>query len=339
MKLNRKELTLVEPVYATLNCQAYATALIHSNESIRNWCFNDVIMLKCSKRFLSGYSSPEVEIKGSTWIDCPYLEKQWYGLRFVDGHINYVIKRMIDNGYYVCYAGVDDYYLEGKSWYKKRHFRHDGLIYGYDTDKKIYMVYAYDSQWQLKGIEISFESFEKGRRYGVKDEEYGFVCGIKPNDEIVEFDVTAAFKGMSDYLECINKKKEQDRGDVYGPDVHKYLAAYVDKLYDGSIPYEKMDYRVFRMLWEHKKVMLGRLILAEKALKMKNSSSSLYSDIVRQADTVRMLYASHHLKRRDSVLPVISKKLIELNQNEISILRAFIKKVRRKLDNGTVEIH
>lgn len=85
---------------------------------------------------------------------------------------------------------------------------------------------------------------------------------------------------------------------------------YVGKLFDGSIPYERMDRRVFRMLWEHKKVMLERLTAAEHALGLRPAVSTKYSEIVREANAMRMLYASHHMRRRDCVLPGLQKKLL-----------------------------
>lgn len=144
-------------------------------------------MLLCTKRFLSEYSSPEMYILNSSWIECPYIEKQWYGLRFVNGYINYVIKQMVNDGYYVCFSGVDDYYLEGKSWYHKRHFAHDGLIFGYDSDSKTYLVYAYDSDWVLSKLTISMKSFEKGRKAEIEKERYGYICGLKPMKEEIKF--------------------------------------------------------------------------------------------------------------------------------------------------------
>ena len=64
-------------------------------------------------------------------------------------HINsmFLIRSLIDNGYYVAFGGVDDYYMEGKSWYQEKHFDHDGLIVGYDQNDKTYTIYAYDQNW------------------------------------------------------------------------------------------------------------------------------------------------------------------------------------------------
>lgn len=105
---------------------------------------------------------------------------------------------------------------------------------------------------------------------------------------------------------------------------------YVDKLADGSILYDRIDNRVFRMVWEHKKTMLDRLRKIEDTLKIENKLSTEYSEIVHNADTIRMLYASHCLKRRDSVLPVISKKIMSIKEKEADLLTEFINSVKRR---------
>jgi len=106
---------------------------------------------------------------------------------------------------------------------------------------------------------------------------------------------------------------------------------YIDRLMDESIPYEKLDRRVFRMIWEHKKVMLERILKTEEALRWDPVFSENYRPLVASADLMRMLYASHHMKRRDSVLPVIQKKLLALKEQEEQLLTDFTEKLGREL--------
>ena len=107
-----------------------------------------------------------------------------------------------------------------------------------------------------------------------------------------------------------------------------HAVLYVGKLYDGSIPYEKMDRRVFRMIWEHKKVMLERIKLIEDSLSLDHSLSDVYKSVVREADNCRMLYAAHHMKQRNSVLPMIEKKLLSLKEKEKEILEQLLEAVK-----------
>lgn len=106
--------------------------------------------------------------------------------------------------------------------------------------------------------------------------------------------------------------------------VHDFIAKYVMMLFDGSIPYDKMDRRIFRLIWEHKKVMLERIQRIELELQNDSKISSKYISLVNEANTIRMLYASHHMKRRDSVLPIIHEKLLEIKNKETTLLKQLL---------------
>ena len=53
---------------------------------------------------------------------------------------------------------------------------------------------------------------------------------------------------------------------------------------------------------------------------------------------MRMLYASHHMKRKDALLSVIQKKLLMLMDNERELLTMLIKKARKEQKNESVEV-
>lgn len=323
MKKSKKkiELPLVEPIYSTYHRQGFSTAIFIDNPSIKNQHLNEVMILTCNRKFLKGFTTPEVNVSCSSWQSNPYLEKRWYSTEFLEGYSNIVIRRLLDAGYYVCFGGIDDYYIKGKSWYHKRHFLHDGCICGYDQENKTYCIYSYDQNWIFRKFWTAQKSFDAGRKAAIKTGLYPDICGIKPNGDQVEFCPQTSLQTISEYLDSnIDKYPESEDGNVYGIVVHDYIAKYVGKLYDGSIPYEKMDRRVFRMIWEHKKSMLERIRLIEDALLIDHSLSDAYSSVVFEADNCRMLYAAHHMKQRNSVLPIIQKKLMSLKEAEKGIL-------------------
>ena len=157
------ELPIVEPIYGTYQFQGPATAVVANNPSIKNWTLSNTMLLSCNRKFLSGFTSPDVNVVKSSWIDNPHLDFQWMSMIYLNGHVNSVIKILLNHDFYVYYRGVDDFYMEGKTFYKERHFNHDGLICGYDQANKTYCIYAYDQNWIYKKIWIPQSCFEKGR--------------------------------------------------------------------------------------------------------------------------------------------------------------------------------
>ena len=100
---------------------------------------------------------------------------------------------------------------------------------------------------------------------------------------------------------------------------------------NGSIPYERMDRRIFRLIWEYKKLMLERIKTLKDMLDFSEMFSEDYKKIVKYVYDIRMLYASYHMKRRDSILPKIKKILENLYKEERVLLKSFNYKLGDKL--------
>lgn len=333
------ELPLLEPLYSTYHGQGIATAIITDNPSIRNWYFNQVLMLSCTLKFLNGFTTPQVTVEGASWASSPFFDKKIYDTRFLKGYTHYVIKNLLNEGYYVCFRCVDDYYVEGKSWYHERHFAHDGCICGYDQESKKYCLYAYDNSWIFRKFWTSQKSLDAGMKAMFKKGKYDVIYGLKAKNIAVDFSYNTALDKIEEYINAsIWKDYDEQEETVSGIVVHDYIAKYIEKLYDGSIPYERMDRRVFRTVWEHKKVMLERIKLIEQSLLLDTESSTNYISVVKDADNIRMLYASHHMKRRDEVLPIILKKLTSIKDRELEILKNLLEKSDEKR-NETMELY
>ena len=340
IKMNKRvELPLIEPLYSTYHYQGPGTAIIGNNQSVRNWYLNQVMNIICSKKFLKGYTTPEITIADSSWYVNPYLDKHWISSEFTNDYINSIIHQMINNGFYVAFGDVDDFYLKGKSWYKERHFSHDGLICGYDPNDKTYCIYAYDSNWIYQKFWVPQIDFYAGRIAMRENGTFSRFCGLKVKGDQIEFSPKIACQKIKEYLDSDIKKHPFDKeGNAYGLVVHEYIAEYVTKLYSGDIPYERMDKRVFRLIWEHKKVMFERIQSIERELMFGSDVSEKYRSLVTDADMMRMLYASHHIKRRDSVLPIIKKKLLNLADKEKELLTFLVDKAEKELENETLEL-
>ncbi len=340
IKMNKRvELPLIDPLYGTYHHYGLTTSIVKDNPTIRNWFLNNAINLGCNRKFLLGFTTPEITVENAGHLSRGLFEMVRYPMRFLGGYINFLFYNLLDAGYYIYFAGIDDYYVEGKSWYKEKHFNHNGIICGYDRNESTYCIYAYDSNWIFRKFWTPQKAFNKGREAMFKKGVFGSMCAIKPMDCIVEFSIEKVLKGIVDYLDSdINKYPEDGDGDVKGIVVHEYIAKYIDKLYDESIPYNRMDRRVFRLIWEHKKVMLERVKKIEQDLQLSEEISEEYEHLVSEADIIRMLYASHHMKRRDSVLPIIKKKLFKIMDDERRLLTLLVEKVEKELKNEALEV-
>lgn len=332
------ELPLADPMYSTYHFQGPCIAAAPENPSVRNWVLNEAVILTCNRSFLSGRMTPDVNVVNSSWCDNPYLDRIYYPLQYTGGYINPIIRNLLDHGYYVCFCGIDDYYVKGKSWYHEKHFSHDGMICGYDREDKTYSIYAYDTNWIYQKFRTPQRCFDKGREAIQKEGGYGEIYGVRAKPEQVEFSAKTVCERLHDYLDSsFEKYPVCEEGNVYGSIVQEYLAMYIGKLCDGSIPYDRKDSRILRLLWEHKKVMLERIQKAEKVLMLGSEYSRGYKKIVSDSNALRMLYASHCIKRRDSVLPVVQKGLMRLKGDEEKVLIGFVDRLGEATEYEAVE--
>ena len=251
------KLSLTDPVYSTYHSQGNASAILTDNLSIRNWYLNRVMMLCCNRHFLYGFTTPDLTVDESTDWENPYLKRIVFPMKYLGKSIHPVIRALIDDGYYVGFNKIDDYYVEGKSWYQEQHYHHDGLIFGYDQKDETYLVYAYDKDWIYRTFRVSRKSFEEGRLSSFRDGQYGLLYGMKPMETHVELNPRMICDKLREYMDSsLDKYPLYTNGLVYGTAVHDYIAMYLNKLADGSIPYSRIDRRILRVIWEHKKVML-----------------------------------------------------------------------------------
>lgn len=325
--MNRKiELPLTEPPFCTYNFQGMAGAIICNNPSIWNWYLNKAVNLKCTTKFLSGFTSPMITTENTMLQKVPWLNKVYFPLKYLGNATNHIIRELIDDGYYVWFERVDDYYIKGKSNYKERHFPHDALISGYDLDEKTLTIIAYDKDWIFRSFKTPMQCFGRAQNAQTKKGDYGVLYGIKVQEEQIKLDLNTIYSGLQKYLES-----SVDSERICGIVVHKYICIYLDKLLDQSIPTNRIDRRVFRMIWEHKKVMLKRIEAIESALNLGESISSEYSSLVELANHMRMLYVMFQRKPRSSILLNIKEKLETLNNTEKQLLLILLTEMEGKI--------
>ena len=325
MKINRVDLPTGEPLFSTYHRHGNAGAVMTANPSIKNWYFNKAINLTCNSAFLSGNSKPRIDVSFSGVIDNPYIDITRIPLKHIGGRINSTIKNSLNDGYYVCVYGMDDYYVKEKSLYHIRHFVHDCLVCGYDTEKNTYSIYAYDRSWIYRKFDVTVSCFNRAMRSGRELGHSGLIMAFKAKDKTVQLDIKEICVNLEEYLgSSLDKYPIERQGKVCGIVVHDYISMYLDKIEDETIPYEKTDRRVFRMIWDHKKVMLQRIQAVEEKLKLSDDISTQYKKVVKIADDLRMMYLSYKLKRRDSLLSAMRRMLHEIKKTELLLLNEFL---------------
>ena len=136
----------------------------------------------------------------------------------------------------------------------------------------------------------------------------------------------------------MEKYPTSENGQVFGIVAYDYISMYINMLIAGTISYSPADWRIFRISWEHKKIMLERIEKIEEVLNLGTKYSEPYKAIVNETNKLRMQYAIYCMHNRRSVLPIIAENLLKVKEQEKYILDNLIKNERNK-DNDTLGLH
>lgn len=283
------ELPLASPVYTVNHGQAFSSAIFYGNDSIRNWYLNNSMVLSVSDQNVNGYFTPNVDICQSGIGDNPYIEHRQLLFTFLDGCINRIIRNMIDKEYYVYFGAVDDYFMKGKDGYHTRHFMHDGMICGYNQDNMTYSVYAYDFHMRLRVFQMPQSCLERARKSTEKMGMCGFVTAMKPISVTVEFDPYIVKTKIIDHLDPkLTDNNLECNHTAFGIVTHRYMLKYIDLIYDTDPNLVFFDIKPFKMIYEHKQIMLERIQKVEQYFGVDDVISCKYSII---ADKAKLLWS------------------------------------------------
>lgn len=318
--------------FSTYHSQGALGVLCMQNPSIYNWLLNNTTSIECSKRFLKGFTSPEVVIPKSTIYDVPCVDSLWMPCKFFDGHVHGIIRNILDRGYYVGYSHIDDYYIPGKTWYKEKHFTHDGLICGYDQEKKTYSLFAYDKNWVYRVFDIPQKSLGKGIESGLKLGYTTNITALKAKPDRIALEPKTILANIRSYLiQNIESNPVEKDSRVTGTAVHNYIGMYLDILYKGAFAHKYTDQRIFRFLWEHKKCMYDRIKAVEDFYNLDYALSNEYKGVVQLADKARLLYAMYTKNERKELIASVKELLCEFHNKETGILNKFVELLERNV--------
>ena len=309
------------PTFATVQWSAALSIAVDTHPTAYNIFLNEAATFECSTSFLNGCWSINTNISNMNYKIMPGFESYWINLKFTHKYCKEIIKDMLDGGYYVHCTGVDDYYLPGKSWYGLRHIPHDCIICGYDDEADTFSIAAHNIHWVFDLFPVPQGDFEQSVESCLGLGYCGVLIAYRLKDENFTLREDRILKNVRQYL--IEEEANEDNI-IHGIATHDYIAKYMRRLRDGSIPYERLDWRALRPVWEHKKCMYDRIRAVEEKRGLGDGLSSEYRAVVDLSNRIRMIYAVYHKKQKDSLLDAIENGLAKIKATEKDILERFV---------------
>lgn len=162
--MNSRILKIGHPIIKYSQDYAFISAAMYDDISIQNWILNNAIQvyyIPQNTKFNLSYFYLGIEPNPINNI--PLLEHQIVKMDFLKKSSMDLIEftnLMIENGYYVTNT-LDEYYLETRTSYKKIHYDHGILIYGYNGKTKQIFSAGYDSSEHFNCSPISYHTYEE----------------------------------------------------------------------------------------------------------------------------------------------------------------------------------
>lgn len=324
-----KQLPYTEPPFCTYQYYASPGVVAMQNPTAYNHYLSHSILLTCGRRFLSGYTSPDLYVHHLTLGDLHFVHHIDIKRSFIDGCELDVIRNMIDEDYYVCFNMVDIFYIDNILWSGEKHHLHDGMICGYDDNDHTLTIAAYDNRWIYRNFKASQESFVNALVHGKEQGGYDGFIGLKPKNDTVLLDIHAIAEHLEDYLSPdLYGTSFEGPDPVRGIIVHDYLRLYLQFLLDGEIPYDRKDRRIMRLIYEHKKCMADRIAAVENKLGCPPDFSSRYAPAVESANRAHTYYVAYRMKQKDELLRLIQKELATMKAVEEDVLPDVLKLIK-----------
>lgn len=256
----KKVLKLENQPIATYNSISFVQSIILAHSNLKNELYNSYINLIC--RY-----SDDLKSVGMTFLDVAWedfrlrglVNMELYSVSYIrEGNIASFIKERIEHDYYVLLYKIDEFYLPYSEFYQKGHYMHDTYIYGYENDD--FLVMAFTKNNKLERVSVKQKEIEDGLYSAwLQDQGLGF-CSLQVNNFIRKrLNIKQIGDSLYNYLNGKdNKGNNSSDFTAYGLQVYDLIKSFLNNyiILDNKVG---LDIRVFRTLWEHKKLMKLRI--------------------------------------------------------------------------------
>ena len=317
-----KKLSIEMPPIETYQGSSFILGIVLANENIRNAFYNNYYNLVCNdterieevKLQFTNVLWEEYRRNGLAEMDLYFL-KNIAKEKCVD-----FLKERIEQGNYLLLYQIDEFCLSYSSNYKKKHFIHDTYVYGYSDTSFFVMAYK---EKKLQLLEVLTEEIVEGMYSALASDPDTNFCTFRPFHYAM---VQPDYKKMKEELKLFMDGSGRGKnGLVYGEQIYavieKCILAMINQRLDM---YSKhLDLRVFRVLWEHKKVMRLHVVKVGERKTVENKNMDELEEIEHIAHNTFLLAMKYNITKKESILYDILEHISEIRRREKPVIVSF----------------
>ena len=325
------------PITETYQYSSFSVSIICAHDNIKNAYENNYINLFC--RNTDNLWDMNLTFWNIFWTDfrrSDIFEINEFSVdNFQSNSISSFWRECIDQGNYLLLHMVDEYYLPYTRSYHNTHFIHDTYIYGYEDD--YFWIMAYTER-KLKEIKVSSSDMVQSVFSAKEYKEDVCFWSLRPNKSIkVEVDYKKIKQNLYEYLginfSSLESMENYRPACVYGNKTYDVLINCLIKFMESSEKPISVDVRPFRLLWDHKRIIYGRIELIIAKYDLPLDVLQDFENLVCLSNQIFMLCLKYNVTLKKDILERVVGKIKELKVREEMLLSNFLSMwEKRELD-------
>lgn len=325
-------------------CNAFFGGILSTYDNMEGWIVEHYIqMFYVSNRNIlhSRYLESQINYYGGWTEPLALFERCLYSISSIESSsiVNW-IRYKLEEGFY-CYTYANEAY-----WGKQYNNAHDIIIIGKDDYRNIFWIVGYfRKRFQIK--EIPYDLFNKAYTSGIhvtlnvdKNDGEEYIKLFRPrfdSSTIYELDLNNIIIRCEEYLNSINTGLLNISEDsnhlmyempnsVYGMKLYK---KWQEELYINVDSNNKVDYRKFHVLYEHKLMMHRRVIYLQKVFEKVFDEVDWDNDkMIQHTSAMRLLALKYNNSLSKDTLLCLINNVKVLEEMDSFFINEFLCKLR-----------
>lgn len=224
-------------------------------------------------------------------------------------------KDTIDQGCYISGA-FDEFYIPKKWPFRKFHFAHDYLIYGYNDLLEVFYSAGYLENGRYDYFNISYNDYLLGVYSQHISDTY--INYHKVNSSYrADLNPPIIQEGLQYYTNSNYTDTEDSLDTIYGIEAWRMLAKYVSDNKNATL-----DVRYGRLFMEYRYVMLERIRVLTKleVIVDKRIANDYYNLVYSRARIVFSLFLKYNCSHKPDILSRLINLIHDTIQHELKIM-------------------
>ena len=327
-----KELAFKTPSIVTYVYEGYMLGIMQANgDKYKEWMLSNYIQLNCHDNFVKE-GELFLAFYDDIAIKSPFLKTEkisWAKTRKMGIDIIDYFKKCIDLECYI-YLKVDQFYIPRRPSYKKKFYLHDEMIVGYDDTSFILM--GYDDKGEISKQKVLYaQLMDALNSNNTKMDEVAWeddIYILKYVNSDYNLNPTLIKNTIRNYLNGeepaeYNKRFSNSlKNTVYGVNVYDRVIDYLKLLQESGNLFEDsiIDNRTFRLIKEHKEVMLERIEMLNRRYGNLDDLLAKYKNTVKLAQLGHFLALKYKIKSEKKELVKLMDIIRQIKEDDIKLL-------------------